>query len=60
MFVWKKLIIVVKGGVNEVVQLVVDSQVIRIFEQEIWEVKEELCKFDYVCIQILVKCKLLQ
>lgn len=50
MFVWKKFIIVVKGGVMEVVQVVVDSQVIRIFEQEIWEVKEELCKLDYVCI----------
>ena len=47
MSVWKKLITAVKGGANEAAQSVVDSQAIRILEQEIREAKEELRKSDH-------------
>ena len=57
MSVWKKLITAVKGGANEAAQSVVDSQAIRILEQEIREAKEELRKSDHARTQILAKCK---
>ncbi|MAQ02280.1 MAG: phage shock protein A [Alteromonadaceae bacterium] len=60
MSVWKKLITAVKGGANEAAQSVVDSQAIRILEQEIREAKEELRKSDHARTQILAKCKLSQ
>ena len=41
-------------------QSVVDSQAIRILEQEIREAKEELRKSDHARTQILAKCKLSQ
>ncbi|MEE3306800.1 MAG: PspA/IM30 family protein, partial [Pseudomonadota bacterium] len=44
MSVWKKLVTAVKGGATEAAQSVVDSQAIRILEQEIREAKEELRK----------------
>jgi phage shock protein A len=50
----------VKGGANEAAQSVVDSQAIRILEQEIREAKEELRKSDHARTQILAKCKLSQ
>ena len=49
-----------KGGANEAAQSVVDSQAIRILEQEIREAKEELRKSDHARTQILAKCKLSQ
>lgn len=60
MSVWKKLVTAVKGGANEAAQSVVDSQAIRILEQEIREAKEELRKSDHARTQILAKCKLAQ
>ena len=60
MSVWKKLITAVKGGANEAAQSVVDSQAIRILEQEIREAKEELRKSNHARTQILAKCKLSQ
>lgn len=60
MSVWKKLVTAIKGGANEAAQSVVDSQAIRILEQEIREAKEELRKSDHARTQILAKCKLAQ
>ncbi|GAC15927.1 PspA/IM30 family protein [Aliiglaciecola lipolytica] len=58
MSVWRKLITAVKGGATEAAQSVVDSQAIRILEQEIRDAKEELRKSDHARTQILAKCKL--
>lgn len=60
MSVWKKLITAVKGGVTEAAESVVDSQALRILDQEIREAKEELRKSDHARTQILAKCKLAQ
>lgn len=60
MSVWRKLVTAVKGGATEAAQNVVDSQAIRILEQEIREAKEELRKSDHARTQILAKCKLAQ
>ncbi|WP_026377102.1 PspA/IM30 family protein [Aestuariibacter salexigens] len=60
MSVWRKLITAVKGGATEAAQTVVDSQAIRILEQEIREAKDELRKSDHARTQILAKCKLSQ
>ncbi|WP_100643244.1 PspA/IM30 family protein [Alteromonas facilis] len=60
MSVWRKLVTAVKGGATEAAQSVVDSQAIRILEQEIREAKEELRKSDHARTQILAKCKLAQ
>lgn len=60
MSVWRKLITAVKGGATEAAQTVVDSQAIRILEQEIREAKDELRKSDHARTQILAKCKLAQ
>lgn len=60
MSVWRKLITAVKGGATEAAQSVVDSQAIRILEQEIREAKDELRKSDHARTQILAKCKLAQ
>lgn len=60
MSVWKKLVTAVKGGATEAAQSVVDSQAIRILEQEIREAKEELRKSDHARTQILAKCKIAQ
>ena len=58
MSVWRKLVTAVKGGATEAAQTVVDSQAIRILEQEIREAKDELRKSDHARTQILAKCKL--
>ncbi|MEP4891003.1 MAG: PspA/IM30 family protein [Aliiglaciecola sp.] len=58
MSVWRKLVTAVKGGATEAAQSVVDSQAIRILEQEIRDAKEELRKSDHARTQILAKCKL--
>lgn len=60
MSVWQKLVTAVKGGATEAAQSVVDSQAIRILEQEIREAKDELRKSDHARTQILAKCKLAQ
>ena len=58
MSVWKKLITAVKGGVNEAAEAVVDSQALRILDQEIREAKEELRRSDSSLAQIMAKRKL--
>ena len=58
MSVWKKLVTAVKGGVNEAAESVVDSQALRILDQEIREAKEELRKSDIALTQIMAKRKL--
>lgn len=60
MSVWKKLFTAVKGSANEAAQAVVDTQAIKILEQEIRESKEELRKSDHARTQILAKCKISQ
>ena len=60
MSVWRKLVTAVKGGATEAAQAVVDSQAIRILEQEIRDAKDELRKSDHARTQILAKCKLAQ
>ncbi|WP_289030512.1 PspA/IM30 family protein [uncultured Paraglaciecola sp.] len=60
MSVWRKLVTAVKGGATEAAQSVVDSQAIRILEQEIRDAKDELRKSDHARTQILAKCKLAQ
>lgn len=60
MSVWKKLVTAVKGGVTEAAESVVDSQALRILDQEIREAKDELRKSDHARTQILAKCKLAQ
>ena len=60
MSVWRKLVTAMKGGATEAAQSVVDSQAIRILEQEIREAKDELRKSDHARTQILAKCKLAQ
>ena len=58
MSVWKKLITAVKGGVNDAAEAVVDSQALRILDQEIREAKEELKRSDHALTQIMAKRKL--
>lgn len=58
MSVWTKLITAIKGGANEAAEAVVDSQALRVLDQEIREAKEELRKSDYALTQIIAKRKL--
>lgn len=58
MSVWSKLITAVKGGANEAAETVVDSQALRILDQEIREATEELRRSDYALTQIIAKRKL--
>lgn len=58
MSVWKKLITAVKGGANEAAEAVIDSQALRILDQEIREAKEELRRSDTALTQIMAKRKL--
>ncbi|ABC33232.1 Phage shock protein A (IM30), suppresses sigma54-dependent transcription [Hahella chejuensis KCTC 2396] len=58
MSVWKKLVTAIKGGANEAAEAVVDSQALRILDQEIREAKEELRKSDHALTQIMAKRKL--
>ncbi|MFT5541406.1 MAG: phage shock protein A [Glaciecola sp.] len=60
MSVWKKLFTAMKGTATEAAQAVVDTQAIKILEQEIREAKDELRKSDHARTQILAKCKLAQ
>ncbi|GBL04779.1 PspA/IM30 family protein [Glaciecola sp. KUL10] len=60
MSVWKKLFTAIKGTATEAAQTVVDSQAIKILEQEIREAKDELRKSDHARTQILAKCKIAQ
>lgn len=54
MMVWSKLLSVLCGGVNEVGEVIVDSQVLCIFDQEICDVDIELCKLWEVLVLIMV------
>ena len=47
MSVWKKLVTALKGGATEAAEAVVDSQALRILDQEIRDAKEELRKSDH-------------
>ena len=58
MSVWKKLITAIKGGATEAAEAVVDSQALRILDQEIRDAKEELRKSDHALTQIMAKRKL--
>ena len=60
MSVWKKLVTAVKGGANEAAEAVVDSQAIRILEQEMREARDELRRSDTALTQIMAKRKLAQ
>ena len=60
MSVWKKLMTALKGGVNEAAEAVVDSNALRILEQEMREAKEELRRSDQSLTQIMAKRKLSQ
>ena len=60
MSVWKKLVTAVKGGANEAAEAVVDSQAIRILEQEMREARAELRRYDNALTQIMAKRKLAQ
>jgi phage shock protein A len=60
MSVWNKLVTAIKGGVTDAAEAVVDSQALRILDQEIREAKEELRKSDHARTQILAKIKLAQ
>jgi phage shock protein A len=60
MGVWRKLVTAVKGGANEAATAVVDSQALRILDQEIREAKEELRKSDQARTKVLAKVKLSQ
>ncbi len=58
MSVWKKLFTAVKGGANEAAEAIVDTQALRILDQEIREAKEELRKSDEALTKIMAKRKL--
>jgi len=58
MSVWKKLVTAVKGGATEAAEAVVDSQALRILDQEIREAKDELRKSDQALTSIMAKRKL--
>lgn len=48
----------IKGGANEAIEAVVDTQSIRILDQELREAKEELLKCDQNLTKIMAKRKL--
>lgn len=54
----KKLWAALKGGSNEVVEAIADSQSIRILDQEMREAKEELLACDQSLTKIMAKRKL--
>jgi len=54
----KKLWIALKGGSNEVMEGIADSQSIRILDQELREAKDELVKCDQNLTKIIAKRKL--
>lgn len=58
MGIWGKLITAIKGGANEVAEAVVDSQAMRILDQEIREAKTELQNSDVALTKIMAKRKL--
>ena len=53
----KKLWTALKGGSNEVVEAIADSQSIRILDQEMREAKEELVACDQNLTKIMAKRK---
>ena len=57
MSVWKKLITAIKGSANEAAEAVVDSQALRILDQEIREAREELRKSDDALVKLIAKRK---
>jgi phage shock protein A len=58
MNVWSKLLTALRGGVNEAGEAVVDSQALRILDQEIRDADSELCKAKEALAEIMAKQKL--
>ena len=54
----KKLWTALKGGANEAIETVADSQAIRILDQELREAKDELVKCDQNLTKIIAKRKM--
>lgn len=59
MNVWSKLLTAIKGGVNEAGEAIIDSQAIRILDQEIREADVELNQSKEALASIMAKQKLL-
>ncbi|MBY5926139.1 MULTISPECIES: PspA/IM30 family protein [unclassified Halomonas] len=57
---WKKLFTALRGGVNEATETVVDSQAIRILDQEIRDAKIELRKSEQAMTSVVAKRKIAQ
>lgn len=58
MNVWSKLITALRGGANELGEAVIDSQAMRILDQEIRDADEELKKAREALAEIMAKHKL--
>lgn len=58
MSVWSKLITAVRGGANELGEAVIDSQALRILDQEIRDADEELKQSKEALATIMAKQKL--
>ena len=58
MNVWSKLLTALRGGVNEAGEAVVDSQALRILDQEIRDADSELRKAKEALAEIMAKQKL--
>ncbi len=55
---WKKLFTALRGGVNEGVEAVADSQAMRILDQEIRDAKQELIECNANLTKIMAKRKM--
>ena len=58
MNVWSKMLTALRGGANEVGEAVVDSQALRILDQEIRDADVELRKSKEALAEIMAKQKL--
>ena len=58
MNVWSKLLTALRGGANEMGEAVVDSQALRILDQEIRDADSELRKSKEALAEIMAKHKL--
>lgn len=58
MSIWKQLFTAIKGGATEAAEALVDSQAMRILDQEIRDAKEELRRSDTALVGIIAKRKL--
>ncbi len=58
MNVWSKLLAALRGGVNEAGEAIVDSQALRILDQEIRDADLELRKSKEALAEIMARQKL--